>query len=107
MSFQPACTTDAVNEGDVTAVRLTDDAGNVRRIAIARDENGGWHAIDELCTHGEVSLAEGDIDDCSIECWAHGATFDLVTGEATLPATSPVHVYPVDVRGDNVYVNID
>ncbi len=33
-------------------------------------------------------------DDCEIECWKHGSTFSLATGEPqTLPATHPVPVY--------------
>ena len=38
-------------------------------------------------------------DEREIECWKHGSTFSLVTGEPqTLPATQPVPVYDVAVR---------
>ena len=54
-------------------------------------------AIADTCTHQDASLSEGEIIDGNIECWLHGAQFDLRTGEAlTPPATSPVKVFKVE-----------
>jgi 3-phenylpropionate/trans-cinnamate dioxygenase ferredoxin component len=62
-------------------------------------------AIADTCSHSEASLAEGDITDFKIECWLHGAEFDLRTGQAlTPPATAPVHKYSVSVDGDSVTI---
>jgi 3-phenylpropionate/trans-cinnamate dioxygenase ferredoxin subunit len=75
-------------------------------IAIARDESGNVHAISDMCTHATVSLSEGEVEGCTIECWLHGSRFDLRTGEPTsLPAITPVDVYPVTIDGDDVYVD--
>jgi 3-phenylpropionate/trans-cinnamate dioxygenase ferredoxin subunit len=75
-------------------------------IAVVRDEFGDVHAISDMCTHATVSLAEGEVEDCTIECWLHGSRFDLRTGEPTgLPAITPVDVYPVTIEGDDVYVD--
>jgi 3-phenylpropionate/trans-cinnamate dioxygenase ferredoxin component len=58
-------------------------------------------AIYDVCSHEEVSLSEGEVDGCTIECWLHGSRFDLRTGKPTgLPATKPVPVYPVKIEGD-------
>ena len=74
-------------------------------VAMVRDAEGGYHAIDDQCTHANVSLAEGEVDGCTLECWLHGSRFDLRTGEPTgPPATIPVAVYDVRVDGDDVYV---
>ncbi len=63
------------------------------------------HAVDDRCSHAEASLAEGEVDDGQIECWLHGATFDLRTGEATAPpATEPIAVHTVTVSGDTITV---
>ena len=62
------------------------------------------HAIDDVCSHAEVSLSEGDVDveECALECWKHGSLFDLETGEAlTLPAIKPVAVHEASVDGDD------
>ncbi len=48
------------------------------------------YAVEDTCTHSEASLSEGEISGTKIECWLHGAEFDLRTGEAlTPPATAP------------------
>jgi 3-phenylpropionate/trans-cinnamate dioxygenase ferredoxin subunit len=64
-------------------------------------------AIGDTCSHADASLSEGDISDFKIECWLHGAEFDLRTGEAlTPPATAPVKSYLVTVDGDSVTVEM-
>lgn len=64
-------------------------------------------AIDDTCSHSDASLSEGDVSDFKIECWLHGAEFDLRTGEAlTPPAVAPVKTYKVRVDGDSVTVEI-
>ena len=73
-------------------------------LCLVRTE-GEVHAISDICSHADVSLAEGEVDGLSIECWLHGSRFDLVSGQPTgLPATRPVAVYPVKIEGDDVYV---
>ena len=63
-------------------------------------------AIDDTCSHSDASLSEGEVTDFKIECWLHGAEFDLRTGEAlTPPAVVPVKIYPVTVDGDSVTVD--
>jgi 3-phenylpropionate/trans-cinnamate dioxygenase ferredoxin subunit len=75
-------------------------------VALVRDESGDFHAISDMCTHATVSLSEGEVEDCTIECWLHGSRFDLRTGEPTsLPAITPVDVYAVTIEGDDVYVD--
>ena len=87
---------------DVGAVRVVLDGVPV---AVVRDEQGHVHAVGDTCSHAEVSLSEGEVEDCTIECWLHGSRFDLRTGAAiNLPANIPVPVYPVRVDGDDVYV---
>jgi 3-phenylpropionate/trans-cinnamate dioxygenase ferredoxin subunit len=58
-----------------------------------------------VCSHEEVPLSEGDIYDCTVECWLHGSCFDLRTGQPTgPPATQPVPTYSVKIDGGDVYV---
>ena len=67
-------------------------------------------AIYDECSHAKVRLSEGDVDewDCKIECYLHGANFDLRTGEAlNPPATRAVPVYPTKVAAGKVLVDID
>jgi 3-phenylpropionate/trans-cinnamate dioxygenase ferredoxin subunit len=79
-----------------------------RRIAIVRCDDV-LYAIGDTCTHADFSLSEGEVycDEREIECWKHGSTFSLVTGEPqSLPATRPVPVYDVEVDGDDIVVTL-
>ena len=68
---------------------------------------GEVFAINDVCSHGQVSLSEGEIDDCEVECWLHGSRFDLRTGAArSLPAVDPVPVYPVTIEAGKVLVEL-
>jgi 3-phenylpropionate/trans-cinnamate dioxygenase ferredoxin component len=63
-------------------------------------------AVADTCSHAEASLSEGEVTDYKIECWLHGAEFDLRTGQAiTPPAVAPIKVYSVSVDGDSVTVD--
>lgn len=63
-------------------------------------------AISDTCSHSDASLSEGDITDFRIECWLHGAEFDLRTGEAlTPPAVSPVQTFDVIRDGEAVTIH--
>lgn len=66
---------------------------------------GEIHAIRDECTHGQVPLSEGDVENGYVECWMHGSQFDLSTGVPTgPPAAEPVAVYPVRINGDDIEV---
>ena len=72
-----------------------------------KDSDGNLHAIGDTCSHAEISLSEGDVEGCTIECWAHGSSFDLRTGEPlTLPAYEPVPVFALSLDGEDVYVDV-
>ncbi|WP_059009337.1 non-heme iron oxygenase ferredoxin subunit [Streptomyces specialis] len=69
-------------------------------VAVVRTE-GEVFAVNDICSHANVSLSEGEVEDCQIECWLHGSSFDLRTGKPSgLPATRPIPVYPVKIEGD-------
>ena len=64
-------------------------------------------AIDDTCSHSDASLSEGDVEKFEIECWLHGAAFDVRTGEAvSMPATQSVKTYAVRVDGDSGTIEI-
>ena len=96
-----ACALDDVEDG--TAKRVILDGVPV---AIVRSD-GEVYAIHDVCSHANVALSEGEVEDQTIECWLHGSRFDLVTGRPTgLPATQPVPVYPVKIDGDDILVAV-
>ena len=97
-----ACAVSDVPEEGAIRVEL---AG--QPVCIARS-GGSVYAISDVCSHADVALSEGDVEDGKIECWLHGSMFDLATGEPTgLPATRPVPTFPVTVEGDDVLVEME
>jgi 3-phenylpropionate/trans-cinnamate dioxygenase ferredoxin subunit len=76
-------------------------------VAVVHCEDGSVHAVGDTCTHADVSLAEGEVEDCTVECWLHASRFDLRTGKPlSLPAIRPVPVFPVTLDGDDVLVDV-
>ena len=107
MSAQLACMTSDVAPGTALRVELEGPDGTVP-VAVARDSDGTFHAVSDICSHGQVSLSDGDVEGSTIECWLHGSTFDLRTGAPlALPATRPIPVYPLTVEGERVLVDVD
>jgi 3-phenylpropionate/trans-cinnamate dioxygenase ferredoxin subunit len=99
MTFQRACAVTDVPEEGALRVMMSG-----RPVCVARS-GGEVYAIHDVCSHAEVALSEGEVEDGTVECWLHGSRFDLRTGKPTgLPATRPVPVYPVRVDGDDVLV---
>jgi 3-phenylpropionate/trans-cinnamate dioxygenase ferredoxin component len=89
---------------DESAVRV--EVGGTP-VCLARSQ-GEVFAVSDICSHADVSLSEGDVDDGTVECWLHGSSFDLRTGKPTgLPATKPVATYPVTLEGDDVLVDVE
>jgi 3-phenylpropionate/trans-cinnamate dioxygenase ferredoxin component len=80
-----------------------------RRIVVVRIDDDVY-ALGDQCTHANISLAEGEVDtdERTIECWKHGSTFSLETGEALiLPATKAEPVYDVRVDDGQIVVVLD
>jgi len=103
VTLERLCATGDLADGEARRF----DVG-VHRIALVRlsDE---WYALGDRCSHADISLSEGEvlIEECALECWKHGSSFDLHTGEPlSLPATRPVPVYPVTVEGEEVFVEL-
>ena len=62
-------------------------------------------AVADTCTHSEASLSEGEITGGKIECWLHGAEFDLRTGKAlTPPATEALKTFNVKRTGNQLTI---
>ena len=94
------CATADITEGEVIRVDLEDG----RALAIYH-VGGAYYATDDLCTHGDASLSEGEIEDGTILCPFHMGSFDIRTGEAVAsPCYIPLKTYPVERRGDAIFL---
>jgi 3-phenylpropionate/trans-cinnamate dioxygenase ferredoxin component len=102
VTFQLACALSDVPTDEALGVTVGDLA-----VAVARDGDEVF-AVEDTCSHAAVALSEGEVAECTVECWLHGSRFDLRTGKPTgLPATEPIATFPVDVRDGHVYVDTE
>ncbi|MEM6428223.1 MAG: Rieske 2Fe-2S domain-containing protein [Deinococcota bacterium] len=86
-------------EGDMRAVEIDGD-----EVLIVHQE-GTFYALPNECTHDEYPLDDGELLDGKVKCLYHGATFDLETGKATMPAIKKIRLYQTDVQDDMLFVN--
>ncbi len=66
--------------------------------------DGEFHALNDICTHQEASLSDGEVIGDEIECPLHGGAFEVRTGmPVNFPVVVPVETYDVKVEGDIVF----
>ena len=99
--------------GDMVRVALVSDLepgqGKTverRGVAIALfNVDGTFRAIGNACRHRGGPLAEGERRERPATCW-HGWRFDVTTGSTLRNSEITVPTYRVEVRGDEVFVEL-
>ncbi len=97
----------------VAAVSDVPDPGKMlvevdERLVVLFHVDGKFFCIDDVCTHDDGPLSEGELTNHMIACPRHGAKFDIRDGRAlTMPATEPTAAHEVKIDGDSVYVRIN
>ncbi len=100
-SFKTVAKVSDVAQGRVKVVEVEG-----KRIALC-NVGGTIYAVDDLCTHDNGPLGEGELFNDQIECPRHGARFDVKSGKVTcLPAVIPVKTYEVKIEGEEVKIAI-
>jgi len=65
-----------------------------------------FYAVDELCSHEEVSLYLGCIQGEMIKCTLHGSRFSLRTGQPMEePAEAPIGTYAIKQVGNKLLLD--
>ena len=99
--FVKVARTDEIGPGEA---RLVEVKG--RQIALF-NVDGEYFAIDNMCTHEEASLAEGEVSGHEVSCPLHGAKFDIRTGEVLgPPAYDDVARFDVRVTGNDIEIDV-
>jgi 3-phenylpropionate/trans-cinnamate dioxygenase ferredoxin subunit len=104
-------------QGDGTWVKVADlsecppgsllDVEAGRESVVLANIDGDLYALENRCSHQDLPLSDGELDGDRLECLYHGARFDVCTGKAVgLPAIKPVTTYVVELRGQEIYVQI-
>ena len=95
------CLTSEIDEGEGLQVIIE----GYPPLAVFHLENGEFYVTDDTCTHGDASLADGEVDGCEVECPFHAGAFDIKTGEPCgAPCSIPLKTYTSFVRDGQVYL---
>lgn len=79
---------------------------DARPVAVAHVE-GQWHAFDDACPHHDCPLADGYVQNTTIECNCHGSVFDVRTGALVQgPAETGIATYPTKEQDGRVLVDL-
>jgi 3-phenylpropionate/trans-cinnamate dioxygenase ferredoxin subunit len=95
------------NEGDLDEedVMRFDHSG--RTFAVCRDDSGAYFAIDGLCSHENVHLAEGFVFGDFVESPRHQGRFKLCDGSPCGgPVVEPLKSYPIQVRDGKTMIDL-
>jgi nitrite reductase/ring-hydroxylating ferredoxin subunit len=88
--------------------------GKMKRVAVSENRHillcnveGEYYAVDDLCTHEDMSLYLGCMKGDLIQCSLHGGKFNVKTGEpAEEPAEVPLKTYTVSIEEHCIYVHV-
>lgn len=100
MPFVRAIRKDEVPVGMIRELQLD---GKVIGLA---NVDGKIYAINNVCLHRGGPIAQGELKGKSVTCPWHGWEYDVTTGKAALNPAVGVETYKVEIRGDDVYVEV-
>ena len=97
-------------EGRVMTVSVN-QGGSIKQICLTHFK-GQYAALDNACPHQGGPLGEGSIEcdekgDCYLRCPWHGWDFDPLTGKPPGRFDDGIETYPVEQRGDGIYVGLE
>ena len=102
MAFEVVANLSEIEVGETLLVELAEP------VCLVRVGEHDVRAVHDTCTHQQQPLHEGTVDDDTLVCAAHAATFDLATGEAIgVPAVEPIAVYACKIENGCVLVDLD
>jgi len=99
MPFERIAKTAEIAPGTVHEVQ----AGG-KPVAVA-NVGGKFYAISGTCLHRGGPLGQGSLDGNVLMCPWHGWQFDVTSGKVSGNATVGVDCYPLEVRGDELFVD--
>lgn len=105
-----------VKVGETTEV----PAGAMKAFTVRENEilvlnvNGKYYAMNNRCTHMGGDLSKGTLQGIILTCPRHGSRFDVTSGKALHGPkfgpiklkTSDAHIYPAQVDGNSIMVDI-
>jgi nitrite reductase/ring-hydroxylating ferredoxin subunit len=87
-----------------TTDRRVVSAGDRPLLVLRHDD--GFYAVDNRCPHMGFPLDKGSVKDCILTCHWHHARFDLASGGTFDQFADDVRAYPIELRGDDLWIDL-
>jgi len=100
MAFVRAAKKDEVPPGTIREFQL-----DGKTVAVA-NVGGKFSVINNVCLHRGGPLGEGELKGQIVTCPWHGWQYDVKTGKLVTNSAVGVETYPLEVRGDDIFVDI-
>lgn len=76
-------------------------------IAVFRTISGKIYALDDKCPHKNGPLSQGIVHGERVTCPLHNWVMELSDGNAVAPDVGCVQTYPIDVREDVIFIQLE
>ncbi len=77
-----------------------------RKLAVFREPDDSYYAIEVACKHQNWDLTTGKIDGDIVVCPRHGWVYHLKTGECLSHDSTPLRRYEVRIVGEEIWVSL-
>ena len=103
------------SECEFYEIAAAEDVPNGERLFVEIDEAylvvfniaGDIYAIEDVCSHDDGPLGDGDLEGHEVICPRHGAHFDVRNGKAlTFPAVEDIPAYPIQIVDGKIQVGL-
>lgn len=99
MAFLRAARKDEIPVGTIREFQV-----DGKTLAIS-NVDGTFYAISNTCLHRGGPLGEGELKGKIVTCPWHGWQYDVTTGKAVLNPAVGVACFPLEVRGEDIWVD--
>lgn len=85
--------------------------GKIKKVVVNGKEialynvSGKYYATTTLCPHQGGPLDEGEMEGENVICPWHGWMFNVCDGGAVMNPRIKIKTYPVELVGDDIYIN--
>lgn len=101
-TYRTVCDLDDIWEGEVVEFEV-----DGHDVLIVHQIGGDVVALQALCPHQDISLAEGSFENGVLTCRAHLWQFDSRSGAGLNPDDCRLAIYPVRVEAGKVMVSVE
>jgi nitrite reductase (NADH) small subunit len=91
--------------GELAVGHITELQVEGKAVAVA-NVGGKIYAISNTCLHRGGPLGEGTLEGQIVTCPWHGWQFDVTNGKAVENPATGVACYPVEVRGEDIFIDV-